>query len=191
MKPFRRFLLLAPLLLAACATPPQPAPGLELPQADLPGLSDCRERFREIDAQVAEAGVAHAGYHRIPGFPYLRTDRVLASFARDVQSDAAIGTWVRRMRAHDAEAREYELHNLGLENPERRNLHTDLYRCGRGLAFLDLQIPGNLAHLRAEAARIARGRDPSTMQRLAETLSVPLDALRGALLRARTSEEFA
>ena len=178
-------------LLAACVATPEPLPKPELREAGLPGLEDCRGSFEATDARVAAAGAGHHGYQRIPGFPYLRTDRTLASFAEEVQSAEAVGTWVRRMRAHDAEAREYELQNVGLQNPERHNLHTDLYRCGRGLAFIDLEVPGNLALLRAQAARIAAGPPPERgLERLGEMLAAPVRAIRESSRRASVREVF-
>ena len=179
-------------LLAACTATPEPLPEPELREASLPGLKDCRGSFEATDARVAAAGAGHHGYQRIPGFPYLRTDRTLASFAEEAQSPEAVGTWVRRMRAHDAEAREYELQNLGLQNPERRNLHTDLYRCGRGLAFIDLEVPGNLALLRAQAGRIASGPPPERgLERLGEILAAPVRAIRESSRRASVRDVFA
>lgn len=178
-------------LLCACVADEPALPEPELREAVLPGLEDCRGLFAETDARVADAGVRHEGYQRIPGFPYLRTDRTLAGFAREAHSDEAVGTWVRRMRAHDAEAREYELHNLGLENPERRNLHTDLYRCGRGLAFIDLQVPHNLALLRDHAARIAAGTpSASGPKAMLARLWTPFAQLRQARREAQLREVF-
>lgn len=182
---------IAGVLLAACAAAPESLPAPELREAKLPGLEDCRTSFEQTDARVAAAGATHHGYHRIPGFPYLRTDRTLASFAEQARSAEAVGTWVRRMRAHDAEAREYELLNLGLENPERRNLHTDLYRCGRGLAFVDLEVPGNLDLLRAHAVRIVEGPPPERgLERLGEMLAAPVTAIRDGARRASVRSDF-
>ncbi|WP_108445578.1 hypothetical protein [Halomonas denitrificans] len=96
-------------LLAGCAAGPEGRPAL----ADLDSPdARCLARLAAFDAAVAEAGVTDAGAARVAGFPYLRTDRLLASFADDLDTPAAFADWVTRMRALDAEARAIEAANL-------------------------------------------------------------------------------
>jgi len=49
-------------------------------------FSTCRDEYAAMDERVAAAGVGDAAYYRVPGFPYLRTDRVLASYGTEVKT---------------------------------------------------------------------------------------------------------
>ncbi|MDR5865401.1 hypothetical protein [Halomonas koreensis] len=101
--------LLGAALLAGCAAAPawRAEPGSEQRR--------CRERLAAFDAAVAEAGVADAGAAPVPGFPYLRIDRLLASFAPELPVDADAPRhvdWLARLRERDAVARRIEAANL-------------------------------------------------------------------------------
>ncbi|MEQ6889003.1 hypothetical protein ABE957_09990 [Halomonas sp. CS7] len=72
----------------------------------------CLERLTAFDAVVADAGVSDAGAARVAGFPYLRVDRLLASFDDELDTPAAFADWVTRMRELDGEARVIEAANL-------------------------------------------------------------------------------
>ena len=76
-----------------------------------PRVAQCLDLFEEMDAAVANAGAGDAQWARVPGFPYLRISRFLASF-RDEVSGAAFEDWAARMRALDQRAREIEAANL-------------------------------------------------------------------------------
>jgi hypothetical protein len=75
----------------------------------------CASLFEAVDRAVEanEAGDALAS--RVAGFPYLRVDRFLASFAGEPLSEAAFDAWVARLRRLDDEARSVELANLPRE----------------------------------------------------------------------------
>ncbi|MBB3139250.1 hypothetical protein [Halomonas organivorans] len=80
-----------------------------------PDQRQCRARLAAFDAAVAEAGVGDAGAARIEGFPYLRTDRLLASFADELHDSSETprhADWLARLRGLDAEARRIEAANL-------------------------------------------------------------------------------
>lgn len=104
-------LMILPLAAAACA-------GLEDPQAsDLHApaseISACARWFADLDEATDRAGVRDAGAYRIPGFPYLRTDRFLASFTDEAaRDDDRFGPWVERLAALDADARRDEVADL-------------------------------------------------------------------------------
>jgi hypothetical protein len=72
----------------------------------------CANLFEAIDRAVDESEVRDALATRIPGFPYLRISRFLASFASESLSGAAFEAWVARLRRLDAESRSIELANL-------------------------------------------------------------------------------
>ena len=122
-------LLAAAVGLGGCAPWPgtMAATGLE---------GDARLCFRlleEVDRRVDEAGVRDGAEHRLPGFPYLRSDRFTASFAGRFGEGApargappgadgvpirgdALGlqrnAWIGRMAALDLVARRHETANL-------------------------------------------------------------------------------
>lgn len=108
---------------------------------------DCRALYAEIDARVDAAGVRDSGYYRVPGFPYLRTDRMLSSFRHETATIDEFGGWTRRMREFDQEAREFEYQNLGLSDQERAELRYRLLTCGHGLAGIELDDPKVRARL--------------------------------------------
>ena len=145
--PPSRFIALGiALLISGCASQPTQSPyvGFFAP------LKTCHARYAEMDAKVAAADAQHAAYYRVPGYPYLRTNRLLASFAHEVDDLDEIGGWVRRMRELDQEAREYEFINLGLPPREVATLRQEFLGCGRGLASIELaDDPEALAALRA------------------------------------------
>lgn len=108
----RWWLLLLALLLTGCA-----APGVRPPVESDPA---CRQFLDAMDQAVYSAGVRDQGPPRVPGFPYLRVDRFLASFADEVALAPRFDAWVERLARLDAQARRYELANLPQE--ERRRL---------------------------------------------------------------------
>ncbi|GAC1619723.1 MAG: hypothetical protein NVS9B10_00720 [Nevskia sp.] len=153
--------LAASLVLAACANQAaEDAPSSLVSDAApvvpdsvytgwLAAFKHCREKFAEIDKRIDAAGVRDATYYRVPGFPYFRTDRTLASFRNEVHSVDEIGGWTRRMREFDQESREFELDNLGLTQQERAIWRFDLLGCGRGLASIELEDPAVMKRLLA------------------------------------------
>lgn len=179
-------------LLAACQTPPNIAP-----QSAFVGFfknqADCREQYAAMDARVEAAGVRDGAFYRVPGYPYLRTDRLLASFAKEVQSMDEVSGWIRRMRELDQESREYEYRNLGLSTQEAAISRIDLLECGRTLAGLEIADEPSLRDLRE------RVQPPSEYSGLARAaglypLTAPLlkshaeDAQRAAIASFNTAE---
>lgn len=137
-----RLLLLsvvATSLIAGCAR----APKLAEPSGFFVALKNCRARYAEIDARIDAAGVRDGVFYRVPGFPYLRSDRLLASFRDEIKTVDEVGAWLRRMREFDQEAREFEYENLGLGDQERAILRGEFLNCGRGLAALEFDDPDN------------------------------------------------
>lgn len=132
--------LLLALALGACAT---------LPPV-VPESADCRANFLGMDARADAADARDGGAHRIAGFPYLRSDRFLASFRDDAGEGAEFDAWVERMRRLDLQAREGELRNLGWAEPNEELAHLD--RCGREWAARDLADEKRSALLRENVA---------------------------------------
>ena len=123
-------------------------------------LSGCHTQYDEIDGRIDQAGVRDAGYYRIPGFPYLRTDRLMSSY-RDALGDLnTLGVWMLQLRENDSIARDIELTNLGMPKYERAALLNDLRVCAVWMSYADLD-------------------DVATRQRLMDTAQVPDDYAEG------------
>lgn len=98
-------------LLGGCAGPA--ATGLALPSSE---SSACMAWFDKLDAVTRQADVPDGGAHRLPDYPFLRSDRFLASFGDEAADNpAAFRAWVGRLAELDREAREVELSNLPLQ----------------------------------------------------------------------------
>ena len=68
-------MLLLVASLTGCSTSIEPSPE---PAAEV--VTQAQQLFHTLDAVVAQAGVRDGGYARIDGFPYLRSNRFLASY---------------------------------------------------------------------------------------------------------------
>ena len=76
----------------------------------------CADWYNKLDAVTRQAGVSDGGSHRLPDYPFLRSDRFLASFGDDAAGNsAAFGAWVGRLAELDRDARDAELRNLPLQ----------------------------------------------------------------------------
>jgi hypothetical protein len=98
--------------LAGCATvdPFAQAPiAAHLQRTD--GVGDCARLLRELDRQVVAAAARDAQDTLVPGFPYLRVDRLSAALAPDVADDLRWRQWRGRLAALDRQARMHELRN--------------------------------------------------------------------------------
>lgn len=124
------------LCLAGCAAAPPPRDD---------GLAACRGLFQELDAKITTAGVRDEGPYPVPGFPYLRSTRLLASFRDEVGAPARFAAWAGHMAQLDATARTLELRNLGHDDDA---LAAELARCRDRLLRDDLAAAGRRTQLR-------------------------------------------
>lgn len=111
---------------------------------EVPDGDKCLALFAKVDQEIDAAGVRDAGYARVPGFPYLRSDRFSASFAEQVRGIEDVGTfweWVGYLRANEDEAREVELRNLYPTQQQATSLLLDLRGCGAWLRSWELDDP--------------------------------------------------
>jgi hypothetical protein len=139
----RWLLLLLALLLTGCAAP--------LVHPPVEAEPACRQFFTELDRAVDEAGVRDEGPHRVPGFPYLRVDRFLASFRDEVAEAPRFAAWAGRLAQLDREARAFEIANLpqaersGLAGiaPAGGDLLQGAERCRARLIESELAVPEN------------------------------------------------
>lgn len=136
--------LLLALWVAGCATT-SIGKRPEVPDGD-----KCLALYAKVDRQIEAAGVRDAGYARIPGFPYLRSDRFSASFAGEVREAQDLGMfweWVGYLRANEDEARDVELRNMGLNQQQATSLLLDLRGCGAWLRSWELEDSAFREHL--------------------------------------------
>ena len=141
--------------LTACVSIPQPQQ-LNLQSEDSLTRS-CAELLQSMDAFVESAGVADVGARRIDGFPYLRTNRFLASFRDELNEDPLLrDAWLQQMRQLDAEGRGFELANTPEQFIDRTGfadtaaLSEKIRQCGEHLSTVDLQYPSRLEWLKSE-----------------------------------------
>ncbi len=117
----------------------------------------CERFFAELDALTELAGARDAGSYRLPGSPYLRSDRFLASFRRNDLGPVAQAQWLERLRALDAASRRVEIANLGQATVARAvfspfpGLEPEevVGTCGRQLVARDLTQPERVERLKA------------------------------------------
>ena len=141
---------------ASCTAIEQPLRSdLEVGSAD---VQECAGWFRTLDETIDGAGVRDAEAYPIPGFPYLRVNRFLASFREQALADAtAFAAWENRLRELDARARGYELKNLparqliglGVKSVADAAARTD--RCAGALERLDASSASRRDMLAARA----------------------------------------
>jgi hypothetical protein len=96
------------VLCAGCAMPRAVSP--VAPQAKA-----CVEMFERADRLVERAGVRDEGEARVRGFPYLRIDRLHASFAGEVSAPERFSAWIGALGALDSRALDFERRNLSVE----------------------------------------------------------------------------
>jgi hypothetical protein len=98
-------------LASGCATLQAPFSGHL--DSSAPQVRECAQWFQALDARVEAAGVRDAQDARVAGFPYLRSNRLLASLRPAAEgSNASLHALAERMMALDFEARRYEIMNL-------------------------------------------------------------------------------
>lgn len=141
----------------------------------------CRQEYAAMDTRVTRAGRGDAAYYRVPGYPYFRTDRVTASFAREVRTIDEIGGWMRRMRDFDQEAREFEYRNLGLSPREAAEYSLRFHACGAALATVEfLDNPGAFGRL---IAAVQPPDEYSTLQRATGLYPIAVSGMRARVAR--------
>jgi 8-oxo-dGTP pyrophosphatase MutT (NUDIX family) len=128
----------AALLAAGCATSPQLAPHLQNGTAE---VRECADWYRALDAEIDSAGVRDAQYTRVPGFPHLRVDRLLAAQReRAAESEPAMRSLAERMAELDLESRRHEVLNLpGGDEGVRSQAMRRATDCARLLTNADMQ----------------------------------------------------
>ena len=148
-------LIILIVLLAACSPMPVTAP-----VTGDAAVEQCHEMYTILDNVVADAGVIDAEGKRIPGFPYLRSNRFLASLADSSASLDHQRAWLGQLIELDRQGRRVELANLppshrqSLAEQMRTGpdaLDARLSRCAERLRDFDLQHPQRLQTIHAFA----------------------------------------
>lgn len=120
------------------------------------GARECLQLYRTFDQQVSEQHVQNFGPAKIPGFPYLRADRFLASFKQQPLSDAELSFWLTLMSSLDLQSRVIEYSNLTAEAQQRvanggesnRYVFERLRACSEQLSVIDQLNPDATSQLR-------------------------------------------
>lgn len=147
--------LVALLLLAGCARlPPVPS-------------DDCAALFAARDA--ASAATQDAQYRRLPGFPGLRSERVLAALGPAARSPEQRRLWLQRLAERDAEASAIELGNLP---PSQRQSWNSPERQGRLAACRTAQVERLTQNPRAFAEVVAAAQVDDDYRGWARTLGL-------------------
>ncbi|HVT36561.1 MAG TPA: hypothetical protein VHE37_13315 [Nevskiaceae bacterium] len=178
-------LLLMVSIAAAAQAPDEAGDGADKLQAF---LAQCRARYAEVDARIDASGRRDAGYFRVPGFPYLRSDRLMASFGPELGNPDAFDDWTLQLRDNDAYSREVEFSNMGLSTAERAQLLVDLRLCAVWLTNTELADAATLKKLQAAmqlpraAAHASAHEDAAWRRRVRDDFSAaPLDLVHDQL----------
>ncbi|MEO8410444.1 MAG: hypothetical protein ABI478_07720, partial [Propionivibrio sp.] len=103
----RVVLLILAAMLAGCSGlgvySSEPVSG-HLDAVDSGAAVRCAHLFAKLDRLVNEMGVRDARATRLPGLPYLRSDRLLGALAERADGDDGLGAWVRLAVTMDEES---------------------------------------------------------------------------------------
>lgn len=137
--------LLLSILLAGCATSPPIQNSVDTLH---PG---CSQLFVESDRIIDQAGRRDQGVSQIPGFPYLRSNRFLASFRNEVSGIGQLEQWTGHLATLDRVTRRLETNNLP-DTTVRQKAQSqlpELDRCRERLRQALLLDPASIGRLRA------------------------------------------
>ncbi|MEQ8290068.1 MAG: hypothetical protein RIB78_10125 [Gammaproteobacteria bacterium] len=133
-------------LLSGCATvQPDQASSSETTTSHYIG---CRNLVQSLEQTIQSNAVIDHASHRITDFPYLRSNRFLASFHDEINSELMFTSWVEQLRQLALEGWHYEVMNLDKASQQQLsqavqslsfdNLSTALDDCSRNLVEQEL-----------------------------------------------------
>ncbi|WP_031434717.1 hypothetical protein [Methylomarinum vadi] len=101
----------------------------------------CLLFYQQMDEAIFAHNAEDTSEHRVAGFPFLRSNRFLASFANESLSESAYAQWLEKLRRLDEEARMLEFANLPTDArtrittrlPAGNSLRQHLKVCGQSL----------------------------------------------------------
>ncbi len=128
------------LLLTKGCTALLPDRSPEAPAA----VNACHSLIERTDRELVADGATDAAYFRIDGFPYLRTNRFLATLEPRLVTREQTQAWLEAMHALDLQARRREMANLSAprmealatgepHGPDREALGRQVSECSRTL----------------------------------------------------------
>ena len=115
--------------------------------------SDCRRFYAQVERAITRAGVRDAQEAPVKNYPYLRSDRFLASLVQDTDNEARFDFLLQQLVAREQRARQLELRNLpplaraDLERmqrdifPSQPDISTTLDNCANALLASDRTRP--------------------------------------------------
>lgn len=112
----------------------------------------CLDYYEQLDRMTRQARVRISPQFKVPGFPYLRTNRFLTAIGPKLASEAERRQWVERMMQLDLTARVKEIRNLPPKDRSRLrtqlapvfarvDLFKSLHDCARRLLAADRLQP--------------------------------------------------
>ena len=140
----QRLLVIVSMLLAAgCAT-------LERPAGRPAAHAACLDWFETVDGHIQRAGLRDEGASPVAGFPYLRSNRLLAALADRADEGARLDRWLQHLGELDANARHLELQRHGgpIAGLGAAAMSDRLDACRQDLLARDRQDPARIARLR-------------------------------------------
>ncbi len=133
------------MLLLGCS----PAPRSYSRILTLDASQQCRSLLTEMQHRITDEGVSSAFGHPLYGYPYLRSNRFLASFRMELHSEQRQQEWWRRLWQLGFQVRQQQLDNLNVPFSvvERETIET----CIQQLAEIDRQRPDSFEQMQRQA----------------------------------------
>lgn len=126
-------------------------------------VSKCSKAYQLISTAIHNADISDAEAQSIDGFPYLRTNRFLASFKDKLNNETLISAWLNYLIQLDQQARFVELRNLpakdytllvktvSVQTDKDWTLETIINECPQHLKAFDLNKPERIARIKQGA----------------------------------------
>ncbi len=144
------------LSTTGCAMWPQPTRSVHVGTTGPTG--GCADFFAALDRQISASDAFESGNARVAQYPYLRTNRFIASFQDDLGDVLAHAAWIDHMQALDQSARQFEIANLSDSSVaalEAMTNRAEIYRkvtaCGNLLKEADFLSAGKKVRLGRDA----------------------------------------
>lgn len=133
-------LLVIGLAITACSTTGTVTPRWrsQIQAEQARQVQSCSARFDQFNRLVGQERAQDAEARRVPGFPYLRVSRFLASFRGQVADPMGLADWVERLRQLDRQGRYVETATLMSYGIEVAMSEAEIDTCGRLLMAGDL-----------------------------------------------------
>jgi len=126
-------------------------------------VAQCSKAYQLISTAIYNARVSDAEAQSIDGFPYLRSNRFLASFKDELHNETVISAWLNHLIELDQQARVVELRNLpakdyallaktvSVQTDKDWALKTIINECPQHLKAFDLNKPERIAKIKQGA----------------------------------------